>query len=211
MVKVSVSILSSSNRKLLVNELNNTDCDYIHIDVMDGIFVNNKQFDVEEVNEISRISNKKLDVHLMMNNPLEYINKLNINNIEYITVHLEINNNINELLDVIKSYNIKCGLSIKPNTDISRITQYLNKLDLILIMSVEPGLGGQEFMMSSLDKALLLKQIIKNNNSNAIISIDGGVNDSNIYVIKKSGLDMVVCGSYITNSNNYQKRINNLR
>lgn len=210
-MKVSVSILGLNDRKKAISLLNNTDCDYIHIDVMDGSFVPNKQFTTEEINNLEIISKKKFDVHLMVDNPREYIENLDISNIEYIIVHSEIAKDINKLLDLIKSYNIKCGLSIKPNTDISILTPYLNKLDLILVMSVEPGFSGQEFISNSLDRVSKLKQIIKNNNLDIVMAIDGGINGSNASLVKKSGIDMVVSGSYVTNSLDYQDKINDLR
>ena len=210
-MKVSVSILGLDDRKKAISLLNNTNCDYIHIDVMDGSFVPNKQFTTEEINNLGIISKKKFDVHLMVDNPRKYIENLDISNIEYIIVHSEIAKDINELLDLIKSYNIKCGLSIKPNTDISILTPYLNKLDLILVMSVEPGFSGQEFISNSLDKVSKLKQIIKNNNLDIVMAIDGGINGSNASLVKKSGIDMVVSGSYVTNSLDYQDKINDLR
>lgn len=210
-MKVSVSILGLNDRKKAISLLNNTNCDYIHIDVMDGSFVPNKQFTTEEINNLGIISKKKFDVHLMVDNPREYIENLDISNIEYIIVHSEIAKDINKLLDLIKSYNIKCGLSIKPNTDISILTPYLNKLDLILVMSVEPGFSGQEFISNSLDRVSKLKQIIKNNNLDIVMAIDGGINGSNASLVKKSGIDMVVSGSYVTNSLDYQDKINDLR
>ena len=210
-MKVSVSILGLNDRKKAISLLNNTNCDYIHIDVMDGSFVPNKQFTTEEINNLEIISKKKFDVHLMVDNPRKYIENLDISNIEYIIVHSEIDKDINELLDLIKSYNIKCGLSIKPNTDISILTPYLNKLDLILVMSVEPGFSGQEFISNSLDRVSKLKQIIKNNNLDIVMAIDGGINGSNASLVKKSGIDMVVSGSYVTNSLDYQDKINDLR
>lgn len=210
-MKVSVSILGLNDRKKAISLLNNTNCDYIHIDVMDGSFVPNKQFTIEEINNLEIISKKKFDVHLMVDNPRKYIENLDISNIEYIIVHSEIDKDINELLDLIKSYNVKCGLSIKPNTDISILTPYLNKLDLILVMSVEPGFSGQEFISNSLDKVSKLKQIIKNNNLDIVMAIDGGINGSNASLVKKSGIDMVVSGSYVTNSLDYQDKINDLR
>lgn len=210
-MKVSVSILGLDDRKKAISLLNNTNCDYIHIDVMDGSFVPNKQFTTEEINNLEIISKKKFDVHLMVDNPREYIENLDISNIEYIIVHSEIDKDIDELLGLIKSYNVKCGLSIKPNTDISILTPYLNKLDLILVMSVEPGFSGQEFISNSLDRVSKLKQIIKNNNLNIVMAIDGGINGSNASLVKKSGIDMVVSGSYVTNSLDYQDKINDLR
>ena len=210
-MKVSVSILGLDDRKKAISLLNNTNCDYIHIDVMDGSFVPNKQFTTEEINNLEIISKKKFDVHLMVDNPREYIENLDISNIEYIIVHSEIAKDINELLDLIKSYNVNCGLSIKPNTDISILTPYLNKLNLILVMSVEPGFSGQEFISNSLDKVSKLKQIIKNNNLDIVMAIDGGINGSNASLVKKSGIDMVVSGSYVTKSLDYLYYINDLR
>lgn len=206
MIKISTSILSSKDRIDSIHKLNNTNTDYLHIDTMDGIFVPNKQMLIEEILELEKHSNIPLDVHLMVNNPIEYINMLENKNIEYITIHIETNKDINELIDKIKSLGYKAGLSIKPNTSIDTLQPYLDKIDLVLIMSVEPGFGGQKFMPNSLVKANNLRKI----KPDITIEIDGGVKDSNINEIKKY-VDIAVVGSYITNSNNYNEAINNLK
>ena len=204
MVKISTSILSSNNRQ--EKKLNSTTTEYIHIDSMDGKFVNNYQMPIEEIIELNKISNKPFDVHLMVENPEEYINNLKNLNIEYITIHLEINKDIKDLINQIKKLNYKVGLSIKPNTKIEEIIPYLKDIDLVLIMSVEPGQGGQEFIPTSLNKAKDLRKY----NQNIIIEMDGGIKEHNIKEIKKY-IDIAVVGSYITNQDNYQLAINNLK
>ena len=206
MLKISTSILASNNRIESIQKLNNTNSDYIHIDTMDGLFVPNTQMPINEIIELEKISNKPLDVHLMVENPEEYITQLENKNIDYITIHIEINKDINKLINIIKSLNYKVGLSIKPNTNIDTLLPYLDKIDLILIMSVEPGFGGQQFMPNSLEKAEYLRKL----NPNITIEIDGGIKDTNIKEVKKY-VDIAVVGSYITNNPNYQEAINNLK
>lgn len=206
MIKISPSILNSKNRIESVNLLNNTKADYLHIDVMDGNFVQNIQFPINEIHEIENISKIPLDVHLMVENPEIYINELKNKNIEFITFHLEITKDIHKLIKLIKSLNYKVGISIKPNTSIESILPYINNIDLILIMSVEPGYGGQAFIPSSVDKAKHIRKVSKN----IIIEMDGGIKDTNIQEIKNY-VDIAVVGSYITNSENYNQAINNLK
>ena len=206
MLKISTSILASNNRIESIQKLNNTNSDYIHIDTMDGLFVPNTQMPINEIIALEKISNKPLDVHLMVENPEEYITQLENKNIDYITIHIEINKDINKLINIIKSLNYKVGLSIKPNTNIDSLIPYLDKIDLVLIMSVEPGFGGQQFMPNSLEKAKYLRKL----NPNITIEIDGGIKDTNIKEVKKY-VDIAVVGSYITNNNNYQEAINNLK
>ena len=206
MIKISTSILASNNRIESIQKLNNTNSDYIHIDSMDGLFVPNTQMPINEIIELEKISNKPLDVHLMVENPEEFITQLKNKNIEYITIHIEINKDINKLINIIKSLNYKVGLSIKPNTNINSLIPYLDKIDLVLIMSVEPGFGGQQFMPNSLEKAENLRKL----KPNIIIEIDGGIKDTNIKEVKKY-VDIAVVGSYITNNSNYQEAINNLK
>jgi len=210
-MEISVSVLNSLDRIQDTIKLNSTDCDYLHIDVMDGKFVFDKQFSINEIIELIKFSNKKIDIHLMVEDPLNYIDKLVNYNIEYVTFHEEINKNINEIIDILKRNNIKVGLSIKPNTSISNIIKYLDKIDLVLIMSVEPGKGGQHFIESSLDKVKELKKIIKEKNLNLKIEIDGGVKDTNIKLIKDTGVDIAVVGSFITKSNDFEDAIKKLK
>ena len=206
MIKISPSILASNNRIESVKKLNNTNADYLHIDCMDGLFVPNTQMPINEIIELEKHSTLPLDVHLMVANPEEYINKLANKNIEYITIHIEIDKDINYLINKIKSLGYKVGISIKPNTPVNSLLPYLNKIDLVLIMSVEPGFGGQQFMPSSLDKAKALREL----SPHTILEIDGGIKDTNIEEVKKY-LDIAVVGSYITNNEDYNQAINNLK
>ena len=204
MIKVSTSILTCNNRIQATEELNKTNTDYIHIDYMDGIFVDNKEFTIEEIKTLSKISTKKLDIHIMAENPEPIIQELKGLNIEYITIHYEINKPLDKIIKIIHNQGYKCGISIKPKTKPKSITKYLEKIDLVLIMSVEPGKGGQKFIPDVLNKIKELKQ------NNLIIEIDGGINDTNIEELKNI-VDIVVVGSYITNSSDYNKQINNLK
>lgn len=204
MIKVSTSILTCNNRIQATEELNKTNTDYIHIDYMDGIFVDNKEFTIEEIKTLSKISTKKLDIHIMAENPEPIIQELKGLNIEYITIHYEINKPLNKIINLIHNQGYKCGISIKPKTNPKNIIEYLKKIDLVLIMSVEPGKGGQKFIPDVLNKIKELKQ------NNLIIEIDGGINDKNIEELKNI-VDIVVVGSYITNSSDYNKQINNLK
>ena len=204
MIKVSTSILTCNNRIQATEELNKTNTDYIHIDYMDGIFVDNKEYNIEENKTLSKISTKKLDIHIMAENPEPIIQELKDLNIEYITIHYEINKPLDKIINLIHNQGYKCGISIKPKTDPKNIIEYLEKIDLVLIMSVEPGKGGQKFIPDVLNKIKELKQ------NNLIIEIDGGINDTNIEELKNI-VDIVVVGSYITNSNDYNNQINNLK
>ena len=204
MIKVSTSILTCNNRIQATEKLNKTNTDYIHIDYMDGIFVDNKEFTIEEIKTLSKISTKKLDIHIMAENPEPIIQELKGLNIEYITIHYEINKPLNKIINLIHNQGYKCGISIKPKTNPKNIKEYLKKIDLVLIMSVEPGKGGQKFIPDVLNKIKELKQ------NNLIIEIDGGINDTNIEELKNI-VDIVVVGSYITNSSDYNKQINNLK
>lgn len=209
MVKIAVSILSKNDDETIA-KLNNTNLDYYHLDIMDGIFVKEIYFPLSKIKEISHKLHHKLDVHLMVQDYDYYINNLHDLNIEYITIHYETLNNI-DVIKKIKSKGIKCGLSIKPNTDIKDIFPLLDNLDLVLIMSVEPGYGGQEFIISSLDKVRLLKEEINKRNLKTIISIDGGINNVNAASCIEAGCDMLVSGSYIIKQDDYQKAIDILR
>ena len=204
MIKVSTSILTCNNRIQATEKLNKTNTDYIHIDYMDGIFVDNKEFTIEEIKTLSKISTKKLDIHIMAENPEPIIQELKGLNIEYITIHYEINKPLDKIINLIHNQGYKCGISIKPKTNPKNIIEYLEKIDLVLIMSVEPGKGGQKFIPDVLNKIKELKQ------NNLIIEIDGGINDTNIEELKNI-VDIVVVGSYITNSSDYNKQINNLK
>ena len=205
-MKIATSILNAKDRKESIIKLNNTNTDYIHIDVMDNIFVPNYQLPIKEVNELISVTQKKFDIHLMVENPLTYIKELNSQNIDSITFHIEINKDINELIKIIKEKNIKVGLAIKPNTKINTLDNYLDKVDKILVMSVEPGFGGQKFIQNTPSR---IKEI-KNKNNSILIEVDGGINNETIKDIKNVA-DIAVVGSYITNKEDYNEAINSLK
>lgn len=208
-MKVSTSILSCNNRLEAVNKLNNTSNDYLHIDVMDGKFVSNKQFTISEINNLSNISNTKADIHLMVNNPKKYIKKINSSNVEYITFHLEVKKNIDKIINLVKKKGHKVGLSIKPNTNIELLNPYIDKIDMVLVMSVEPGQGGQKFIDSTIERIKAINKMIKD--KDIIIEVDGGINDSNIEKLKEENVDIVVVGSFITNNENYEEQIKKIK
>ena len=206
MMDIAVSILSSNyDIDETIKRVNETDAKYFHIDVMDGKFVPNV------VDPYKHLSNtlKPLNVHFMVDDPFKYITYYSsLKNVDMIIFQVEIDDNIDALLDYIRSFNIKCGLAIKPDTDITEISPYLEKLDEVLVMSVEPGMGGQEFMESSLEKVETLKNIREKRNLNFLIGIDGGVNNTNFSKLKD--VDIIAVGSYICKSDNYSEKVNEL-
>lgn len=208
-MKISTSILDCNDRVDAVLKLNRTNNSYIHIDVMDGKFVSGVNFqNIDELKEISRLAKYPMDIHLMMEEPLSYIEKLKDMNIEFITIHLEIDKDIKIIIDKIKSFGYKVGLSIKPNTLVSDLKYYLDVIDMVLIMSVEPGLGGQKFMESTLGRVKELKELIVKKGRNILIEVDGGINDETIKYL--NNVDIAVVGSYIVKSDNYYSRIQSL-
>lgn len=206
-MRISTSILSiKEDIESNIEKLGKTTTDYIHLDVMDGIFVENKKDFLENKEAILK-TNKPLDVHLMVSDVEKYINDYLIFKPEYITFHLEIDNDINYLINKIRTY-AKVGISIKPNTKVEELKPYLKDIDLVLIMSVEPGRGGQKFIEDSTLKIEMLKELRKKYSYNYEIAIDGGINSENINKVKEC--DIVIVGSYITNADDYEKQIKNL-
>lgn len=206
---VSASFLSSKYPPEDLKKLNETDVDYIHVDIMDGKFVKNKTMPFREMKKIYKFTDKRLDVHLMVRRPEKYIPLYAELNTEFITFHLESGDDIISNLELIKSYGIKCGLAIKPDTEIKELVPYLSLLDIILIMSVEPGMGGQKFIKGTHKKIEELKVLLKEYNSKALINVDGGINNNTKEETKLS--DIVTAGSYIIRSNNFQRKIDSLR
>lgn len=187
-MEISTSILNAEDRAKTINDLNNSLTDYIHFDVMDGEFVQNKQFSVEELINLLKLSKKKNDVHLMVKHPLEYIEAIKDLSIDYITIHSEIEEDINNLLNYIKRNEIKCGLAVDLETDIDVIKPYFDQIDLVLLMTVKAGYGGQKFEEKVLEK-------IKEIPTNIKIEFDGGIDDKTILLVNRA--DIVVSGTYI--------------
>lgn len=203
---VSVSILGSSDKLEAVRLLNGTSCDFIHIDVMDGEFVANKAFSMSLVRKINRITEKKMDVHLMVRDVEMYVKRLRGMNIGYVTFHIEAvgDMDIGGIIGCIRDMGYGVGISIKPDTDVSVLNGIIDIVDMVLVMSVEPGKGGQEFMIESVAR---IKEIRKMRRD-VIISVDGGINDMTSFLVDT---DMVVVGSYITSSSDYEERIERVR
>ena len=205
--KVSVSFLSSKNVIDDLIDLESTDTDFIHVDEMDGKFVKNKNTQFKVLDRMSYVLKKRLDVHLMVKNPSKLIEKYATLNTEYITLHVELGDKLLDYYNQIKSYGIKCGLAINPDTDVDSIKDYLDYIDLILVMSVTPGAGGQAFIEGTTQKIDKIKEMIKKRK--ILISVDGGINAD---TVKKVGAaDIVVSGSFVVKEENFQAQIDKLR
>lgn len=197
---VSTSFLRDGNYSDFIKMLNDSTTDMIHFDVMDGKFVDNTNLKtVSELLKYVSLSKKKNDIHLMVSNPEKYIEALSMYNVNNITIHKEIKN-YEKMIDLIKSYGIKVGIALNPDTDIEDIFDLLPKLDLVLIMSVYPGRSGQKFIEESSNKIHNLKEEIKKRELNTMISVDGGVCEEVLPLIKEC--DIVVSSSYIMNDLN---------
>ena len=208
-MKISASLLDASDRISSVDKLNQTSISYLHIDVMDGKMVDNIQFqDMDEIKSINNLSHFKLQIHLMVEDVSSYLDRFIGLNIESITFHLETKQDILENIQRIHDMGYRCGIAICPDTDIQDIYPYLDKIDMILLMSVIPGRGGQSFILDTKDKIIMLKNYIGKNHLSVLIEVDGGINDKTISLVKDA--DVAVVGSYIVKSDHYIERVNSL-
>ena len=206
---ISASFLSiKENLKENIKRLDKTNIDYLHLDIMDGLFVPNKTWDINEIKELLNGVRKPLDVHLMVDDVDKYIDEYASLDPEYITFHYEATSNPLEVIKKIKKTGSKVGISLKPDTKIEVLEPYLDLLDLVLVMSVEPGMGGQTFLNSSIYKVDYLKEQKLKNNYQYMISIDGGINEETISLVN---CDIYVVGSAITKQDNYEEVINKLK
>ncbi len=210
-MKISPSFLTCdfTNLKSELNEIKDV-CEYIHIDVMDGVFVPNLTFGPKLIKDLRPHFSNVFDVHLMIIDPIKYIKEFADAGSDIITFHYESLSNVMDTINEIKKYGKKVGLSIKPNSSVDDIKRYLPYLDLVLVMSVEPGFGGQKFMNSSIDKIKKLYSLREENKYNYEIEVDGGINEETIVYVKESNIDVVVAGSYIMNSSNKKEKVETL-
>ena len=212
-VKVSPSILAAdfANLSLECSKIDKSNADWFHLDVMDGLFVPNISFGMPIVKTIRQLTKKPLDVHLMIVEPEKYIDEfINIGS-DIITVHIEATNNLNQIINMIQESSLKAGIAINPETPISDLKEYIEKVDLICLMGVNPGFAGQKFIESTNKRLVELKKLITSSGSKTLIEVDGGVNYDNFQNLKSNGADVLVAGSYIFNSNDYNTAINTLK
>lgn len=207
------SILSAnfSNLKADIEMLNASQADAVHIDIMDGVFVPNISFGFPVLDAIKKYSTKPLDVHLMICNPDIYIDKFIKSGAETILVHYESNISLFRTIQNIKKLGAKAGVVLNPHTPVSMLEDIITDVDIILIMSVNPGYGGQEFITWSYQKIEKLKNLINAKNTDTLIQVDGGVNGSNAPKLLKAGADILVAGNYIFASENPTETIKNLK
>lgn len=211
-MQVAPSILSVLNEDLkkIIRSLEDAKVKYLHLDVMDNKFVPNYTFDYNLVNDIRKMTSMILDTHLMIERPEDTIDNYIQTNSDYICFHYEATSKHQIIIDKIKKSGLKVGISIKPKTDIAVLTPFLKELDLILVMSVEPGFGGQKFMDDMLSKVKELKKLREINDYRYLIEIDGGINNQTSILAKEAGCDIIVVGTYLFKQEDLAKTIREL-
>ena len=214
-VFIAPSILAC-NKDNLIKSVESIDgyADFLHFDVMDGKFVPPTSFDEKLLDELHKHHSLINDVHLMVVNPDELIDRYADSHADYITIHYEAFDSDEKLIECInhiKNRGVKAGLSIKPKTKVEDIYKFLPLLDLILVMSVEPGYGGQKFMLISVDKIAALRKYIDENNLSTLIEVDGGIKEDTAKLVKDAGIDVIVSGTFLFGHEDILKRIEILR
>lgn len=216
MIQISPSILSADFSRLgdEVKEICELGADYIHVDVMDGHFVPNISFGAGVMKSLNEISSVPYDVHLMIEDPDKYLDTFVTDKTEFITVHQEASVHLDRTIEHIKSLGnggIKAGVSLNPATPVDILSCIIDKVDLVLIMSVNPGFGGQKFIPQSIDKVRELSRMREEKNLKFLIEVDGGVNGDNAHLLREAGADILVAGSYIFKSGDRKKAIESIK
>lgn len=201
-VIVSPSLLASDFMHLgkEVEMVNNSQADWIHLDIMDGVFVPNISYGLPIVSQIHKIARKPLDVHLMIVEPERYIEAFHKAGADILTVHYEASTHLHRSIEQIKALGMKAGVALNPHTPVGLLEDVIQDIDVVLIMSVNPGFGGQTFIEHSLEKVKKLKQLITDTRSNTLIEVDGGVNTQTGQQLLAAGADALVAGSYVFKS-----------
>ena len=213
MIKLAPSILSADFARLLedVKKVEKAGCEYLHIDVMDGHFVPNITLGPAIVKSLRKDVNMVFDTHLMIEDPDNYIKDFVDAGSDLIVVHAEACRHLHRTIQNIKSYNVKVGVALNPATSIESIKHIIEDVDMVLIMTVNPGFGGQSFIESMLEKIKELKQLIDDKNLNVDIQVDGGIKPDNIHKVVEAGANIIVAGSAIFNSENIEETVSLMR
>ena len=191
--------------------INSSQADWFHIDVMDGVFVPNISFGMPVISAMKKHAQKPLDVHLMIVNPDQYISTFKEIGADILTVHIEACTHLHRTLQAIKSEGMKAGVALNPHTPVDLLEDVIADIDLVCLMSVNPGFGGQKFIENTYDKVIKLKDMITRKQTSTLIEIDGGVNANNAKQLLKAGADVLVAGSFVFNSNDPLKTIEDLK
>ncbi len=210
---ISPSVLSCdfANIQRDVEMINNSNADWFHVDVMDGVFVPNISFGFPVIEAIKKHAKKPLDVHLMIQNPDQYVEQFKKSGADILTVHYEACTHLHRTIQAIKEAGMKAGVALNPHTPVALLEDVIEELDLVLIMSVNPGFGGQKFIQNALVKVAQVKELIILKKSKALIEVDGGVNLETGKELVKAGADVLVAGSFVFNSENPTITIDNLK
>ena len=210
---ISPSLLSADFLHLQrdVEMLNNSEADWLHLDVMDGVFVPNISFGFPIMNLLKSITNKPLDVHLMIVQPEKFIDEVAAMGAHIMNVHYEACTHLNRVVQAIKAKGIKAGVTLNPHTPVALLKDIIQELDMVLLMSVNPGFGGQKFINNTLSKVEDMKNLILQKNANTLIEVDGGVDLETGKLLVDAGADVLVAGSFVFSSENPQERIHQLK